>query len=223
MVMLSPLGTSGTYFDTGSSRPSLPSWASCRTTTAVIVLVFEAIRKWVFASGGLCTPSWVVPDAAVKSPCGVLSTTTAPGISCCLMVLSTRTCNAAPSMGLSPDDVDPVVGLSGVGGNVVEAGVDPVIGAEFATVVAVADGGSAAFPLPHAAVASRRATAAPVPRMARRCRGLIILPVEPNRVMIIYLSSDRFRGVKTSSPLGCRRSVLARAAGLAWSGRASRG
>src|SRR6476660_5556252 len=170
MVMLSPLGTSGTYFDTGSSRPSLPSWASCRTTTAVIVLVFEAIRKWVFASGGLCTPSWVVPDAAVKSPCGVLSTTTAPGISCCLMVLSTRTCNAAPSMGLSPspDDVDPVVGLSGVGGNVVEAGVDPVIGAEFATVVAVADGGSAAFPLALAAVASRRAADAPERRRARR-------------------------------------------------------
>src|SRR6478736_4905717 len=183
MVMLSPPGTPETYFDTGSVRSSLPSWASCRTAAAVIVLVFEAIRKWVFASGGLCAPSWVVPDAAVKSPCGVLNTTTAPGISCSLMVLSTRTCNAAPSMGLSPDDVDPVVGLSGVGGNVVEAGVDPVIGAEFAA-VAVSDGGSAAFSLPHAAVASRRAAAAPVPTMARRRRGLIILPVEPNRVMI---------------------------------------
>ena len=53
MVMLSPLGTPGTYFDTGSSRLSLPSWASCRITAAVIVLVFEAIRKWVSAPGGL--------------------------------------------------------------------------------------------------------------------------------------------------------------------------
>ena len=45
MVMLSPLGTPATYFDTGSSRLSLPSWASCMITAAVIVLVLEAARK----------------------------------------------------------------------------------------------------------------------------------------------------------------------------------
>ena len=110
------------------------------------------------------------------------------------MVLSTRACNAAWSMGLSPEVVDPAVALSGVDGTVVEASVDPVIGAAFAAVVAAADVGAAAFPLPHAAIASRRAAAAPAPRMARRRRGLTIRPVEPKRVMIIYLSSDRFRG-----------------------------
>jgi hypothetical protein len=61
MVMLSPLGTPGTYFETGSSRLSLPSWASSTITAAVIVLVFEAIRKWVSALGGLLAPSNVVP------------------------------------------------------------------------------------------------------------------------------------------------------------------
>ena len=61
MVMLSPSGTSGTYFDTGSSSSSLPSWASCRITADVIVLVIEAIRKWVSASGRLSAPSSVVP------------------------------------------------------------------------------------------------------------------------------------------------------------------
>ena len=68
MVMLSPLGTPGTYFDTGSLRRSLPSWASCRITAAVIVLVFEAILKWVSARGGFVVFSWVVPLTAVKSP-----------------------------------------------------------------------------------------------------------------------------------------------------------
>ena len=72
----------------------------------------------------------------------------------------------------------------------VETTVDPVIGAEFVAVVAAADVGSAAFPLPHAAVASRMPAAAPIPRMARRRRVLTIRPVEPSRVVIIYLSSD---------------------------------
>ena len=61
MVMLSPLGTPGTYFEIGSPRLSLPSWASCRITAAVIVLVFEAIRKWVSARGEAVAPSIVVP------------------------------------------------------------------------------------------------------------------------------------------------------------------
>jgi len=45
MVILSPLGTPGTYFETGSSKLSLPSRASSTIIAAVIVLVFEAIRK----------------------------------------------------------------------------------------------------------------------------------------------------------------------------------
>jgi hypothetical protein len=42
----------------GSSRLSLPSWASSTITAAVIVLVLEAIRKWVSA---LVAPNNVVP------------------------------------------------------------------------------------------------------------------------------------------------------------------
>ena len=38
MVMWSPLGMPGTYFDTGSSRLSLPSWDSCMIIAVVIVL-----------------------------------------------------------------------------------------------------------------------------------------------------------------------------------------
>ncbi len=45
MVMFSPLGTFGTYADTGSLNFSLPSWASSTISAAVMVLVFEAIRK----------------------------------------------------------------------------------------------------------------------------------------------------------------------------------
>ena len=33
-----------------------------------MVLEFEAIRKWVFASGGVCLPSSVVPTVALKLP-----------------------------------------------------------------------------------------------------------------------------------------------------------
>ena len=95
MVMLSPLGTPGTYFDTGSLRRSLPSCASCRITAAVIVLVFEAILKWVSAPGRLRAPNYVVPEAAVKSPWGVRRKTTAPGMRSSLMVMSTRDCRAA--------------------------------------------------------------------------------------------------------------------------------
>ena len=44
MVMFSPLGTFGTYFEIGSLNWSLPSWASSTITAEVIVLVIEAIR-----------------------------------------------------------------------------------------------------------------------------------------------------------------------------------
>ena len=50
-VMSSPLGTPCTYFETGSSRRSFPSCASSTVTAAVIVLVFEAIRKCVSPVG----------------------------------------------------------------------------------------------------------------------------------------------------------------------------
>src|SRR5436190_2765566 len=104
MVILSPLGTSGTYFETGSSRLSLPSWASSTITAAVIVLVLEAIWKWVSARGGLVAPSNVVPQVTVNSPWGVRKRTTAPGIRSSLAVVSTMVCSAAWSIGLSADE-----------------------------------------------------------------------------------------------------------------------
>ena len=61
IVIPSPPGTSGMYFVTGSSSSILPSWTSCRITADVIVLVIEAIRKWVPASGRSSVPSSVVP------------------------------------------------------------------------------------------------------------------------------------------------------------------
>ena len=79
--MLSPLGTPGTYFVTGSSRLSFPSWASSRVAADVIVFVMDAIRKWVSAAGRFFSPSFVVPDAATNSPCGVRNITREPGIS----------------------------------------------------------------------------------------------------------------------------------------------
>ena len=93
--MLSPSGTSATYFAIGSSRLSLPSWASCMITAAVIVLVFEAIRKWVSALGGLAVPSSVVPWVAMNSPWGVRTSTTAPGTRSSSAVESTTACSAA--------------------------------------------------------------------------------------------------------------------------------
>ena len=50
--MCSPSGMPVTYLAIGSSSRSFPSWASCRITAAVIVLVFDAIRKWVSPRGG---------------------------------------------------------------------------------------------------------------------------------------------------------------------------
>src|SRR6266480_3004174 len=73
-------------------------------TAAVMVLVLEAIRKWVSARGGFLVFSWVVPLAAVKSPWGVRKRTTAPGIRSSLAVLSTMVCSAAWSIGLSADE-----------------------------------------------------------------------------------------------------------------------
>jgi hypothetical protein len=61
MVIRSPPGTPETYFETGSLRSSRPSWANWTITAAVIVLVFEAIRKWVSPRGGIVAPSVVVP------------------------------------------------------------------------------------------------------------------------------------------------------------------
>src|SRR5881275_2763721 len=102
--MLSPLGTLGTYFETGSSRLSLPSCASSTITAAVIDLVLEAILKWVSARGGLIVPSRVVPQVTVNSPWGVRRTTTAPGTRSSLAVFSTVARSAAWTIGLSAGD-----------------------------------------------------------------------------------------------------------------------
>src|SRR5947208_14661677 len=72
-------------------------------TAAVMVLVLDAIRKYVSARGGFLVFSWVVPVAAVNSPWGVRKRTTAPGIRSSLAVVSTKVCSAALSIGLSAD------------------------------------------------------------------------------------------------------------------------
>ena len=103
MVMLSPLGTSGTYFDTGSSSRSLPSWASCRITADVIVLVTEAIRKWVSAVGRLLL-------AQLRRAGGGRELALrraqqhhgSPGTSSSVAVSSTRACRAAGSIVFKP-------------------------------------------------------------------------------------------------------------------------
>ena len=60
-MMLSPLGTPSTYFETGSSKRNFPSWTSSTITAAVIVLVFEVARKCVSARGEFVPPSSVAP------------------------------------------------------------------------------------------------------------------------------------------------------------------
>src|SRR6478735_3058822 len=103
--MFSPLGTSGTYADTGSLNFSLPSWASSTINAAVMVLVLDAMRKCVFASGGVCAPISVVPTATSKFPCGVRSTTTAPGTFSSFANPSTTARNASRSMVFNADPV----------------------------------------------------------------------------------------------------------------------
>src|SRR6476619_7564880 len=98
MVMFWPLGTLGTYAETGSPKRSLPSCASSTISAAVMVLVFEATRKWEPPSGGLRVPNSVVPTAARKVTCGVRSTTIAPGTSSLAAADSTTAWNAAGSM-----------------------------------------------------------------------------------------------------------------------------
>src|SRR4051812_2021497 len=100
--MCSPSGTRGTYFETGSSSFSLPSCASSTITAAVIVLVMEAIRKWVPAPGGVCVPTAVVPATAVMVPCGVCSSIMTPGTSASRTIPSASACNPAGSIRLSP-------------------------------------------------------------------------------------------------------------------------
>src|SRR5882724_12871963 len=72
-------------------------------TAAVMVLVFEAIRKWVSAWGGVVAPSNVVPQVTVNSPWGVRKRTTTPGIRSSFAVVSTNVCSATLSIGLSAD------------------------------------------------------------------------------------------------------------------------
>src|SRR5687767_11910633 len=72
-------------------------------SAAVMVLVFEAIRKWVSARGGVVVPSWVVPELTVKSPWGVRRSTMAPGTSASWANVDTVACRALRSIGLSAD------------------------------------------------------------------------------------------------------------------------
>ena len=79
MVMFSPFGTSGRYFDTGSVTAIFPSCASCRMAVAVHVLVLEPIRMWSPSATASPPPRSVVPYVAVIVPDGVRSSATAPG------------------------------------------------------------------------------------------------------------------------------------------------
>src|SRR5262245_57165404 len=99
MVMLSPLGTPETYFETGSSKRNFPSWTNSTITAAVMVLVFEAMLKCVSARGSVVPPSSVVPYPNTNSPCGVRSRTMVPGTSS-LAVASTVSRSATGSKGL---------------------------------------------------------------------------------------------------------------------------
>jgi len=108
----------------------------------------------------------------VKSPCGVLNTTTAPGTNCSLIVVSTKACRAAWSIGFSPDVVETADGFPEVDGSAVEAGVDAGVGAELAAVVAAVDVEAVVVPLPQAA--DSRSVATPALMMARRRRQAFI-------------------------------------------------
>ena len=50
------VGNAWTYFETGSSKLSFPSWTSCTMTAAVIVLVFEARGSGYRRAAGLWRP-----------------------------------------------------------------------------------------------------------------------------------------------------------------------
>src|SRR5262249_55139929 len=100
MVMLPPLGTPETYFETGSSKRNFPSWTSSTITAAVIVLVFQAILKCVSGRGSVVPPSSLVPYPNTNTPPGVASRTMAPGTMSSLAVASTVSRSAAGSKGL---------------------------------------------------------------------------------------------------------------------------
>ena len=57
--------SSGTQRPTGSSSRSRPSSRSSRTAAAVKLLVIEAIRKTLSASGGASSPTRSVPPTPV--------------------------------------------------------------------------------------------------------------------------------------------------------------
>src|SRR5215207_4557226 len=78
---------SGRCAASGSSRPTLPSCTSCRTTVAVMVLVMLPIRKRCPAVIDSPVPTSATPSAISKRPrLGNSTTTTRPGTciaSCC--------------------------------------------------------------------------------------------------------------------------------------------
>lgn len=78
--MLAPLGTTGSYFDTGSSRASFPSSTSCRMTVAVIVLVTLPMRMWFSAAVGVLVARSPMPMVCNQVPWPGTSTSTRPQV-----------------------------------------------------------------------------------------------------------------------------------------------
>ena len=93
-MIWSPLGTPSTYLDTGSSRESLPSCASCRITVTVMVLVLLPIRKWSSTDNGASSPIVPVPNACAHVPwSGDSMCTTAPGMTWSFIACSIVDCS----------------------------------------------------------------------------------------------------------------------------------
>src|ERR687894_2744351 len=117
MVMFSPLGTSGRYIDTGSSRAILPSSTSCRTTVAVQVLVLLPTRTWSASVTGSVQCQVRVPIVVAQSPSsGDRTRTAAPVTARSLMIRSSSGWTAAAYAG-SPDGAAAPAGdaVAGVG------------------------------------------------------------------------------------------------------------
>src|SRR5262245_54731955 len=92
-----------------------------------MVLVLDAMRKCVPGSGGVCTPSCVVPTPAVTVPCGVRTRTIAPGTRSFFAASSTTDRKAFGSMVFradAPGAEVTVVGVEDVDVEAVSAGAE---------------------------------------------------------------------------------------------------
>ena len=171
--MFSPFGTSGRYFEIGSSRASLPSSTSCRMTVDVIVLVLLPMRKWSSIDIGTSLPSSAVPNVADHSPWSFdLMRITTPGMALAAMTFGISSCSTFAYAGRPPVDVD--VGASVVAAParvvVVAAAVvvDPpvvvVVAAPVDAAAAVVVDAASSLSSPHAASTSEAAIASPAAR-----------------------------------------------------------